>query len=185
MLHFQVAMHQTRLYKPLVAPLSCSYRLFWGVKESKTNHWQSKSHASFPVCFFFSFSQNISNQRHLFRIGLYPAHITLPIITFPTCRHWNAKAGVKCTAQGKADWSVYLEISILVKRRQVNILPGALAQYTHLPWANQGLRALQGKVLHFHCASFSFLLPSQPPGGCCKGVRSRLSAHPNRPCQEG
>lgn len=71
--------------------------------ESQPNHVQPKSHASFPTLFFFSFSQNITNKRHLFRTSQPRAVPTtpLPMITLPTCRHLNAKAGVRCTAQGK------------------------------------------------------------------------------------
>lgn len=92
-----------------------------------------------PYIFFSSCSHKTLLTRGIYSEpaspGLYPPHITLlyPMITVPTCRHLNAKAGVRCTAWGKADWGVYLEISIFLKRRQVNLLPGARAQYTHLP----------------------------------------------------
>lgn len=52
----------------------------------------------------------------------------------------------------------------------------------HIPsLSTSRTEVLQEKVLQFWCAQFPSLLPSQLPGGCCKGVRSRLPAHPNRP----
>lgn len=35
--------------------------------------------------------------------GLYPAHITLPMITFPTCRHLNAKQEMHSTGESRLE----------------------------------------------------------------------------------
>lgn len=51
MLHFQVAMHQARLYKPRVPPLSCSYRLFKGLK-SYSQIIYNPNHVQFSLQFF-------------------------------------------------------------------------------------------------------------------------------------
>lgn len=117
--------------------------------------------------------------------GLYPPHIALPVphAHFPYLQTPKCQSRSKLHSTGKADWSGYLEISIFLKRRQVNILPGALAQHTWLPQVHPEFRVLQEKVLQFHCASFPSLLPSQLTGGCLQGGQE-LSAHP-LPCQEG
>lgn len=148
---------------------------------------QSKSHASFPT-FFSSHSHKTLVGRGIYpelvSTGLYPPHITLPL----PCDHFPYLQTPKCQSRSKMHSSgeSRLECSFRNKhlreeKKSKHFAWGTGTIHTPSLSTSRTQKFCRRRFLQFQCAEFPSLLPPQLPGGCCKGVTSRLPAHPNRP----